>query len=119
MKAHPSTETRFSDNLQELVAALEIPALTLLVHPDVRRVGERVTRATSFELKPAAEALGVSRSVLYQLIEKCPRVRKAADLGREEIEQALASHDDDVAVARTLEVSLQGLRMRMKALGLR
>jgi len=76
-------------------------------------------RAADFELTPAAEALGVSRPVLYQLIEKCPRVRKAADLGREEIEQALASAGDEVTVARVLEVSLQGLRLRMKALGLR
>ena len=76
-------------------------------------------RAANFQLNTAAEALGVSRSVLYQLIEGCPRVRKAADLNQEEIEQALASHGDEAAAARTLEVSLQGLRLRMKALSLR
>jgi DNA-binding NtrC family response regulator len=76
-------------------------------------------RAADFGLTPTAEALGVSRSVLYQLIEKCPRVRKAGDLGREEIEQVLTSAGDEIATARVLEVSLQGLRLRMKALGLR
>ncbi len=77
-------------------------------------------RAHSFELKPTAEALGVSRSVLYQLIESSPRVRKAADLDREEIEQALArAGDDPAAAAAALEVSAQGLKLRMRTLGLR
>ena len=77
-------------------------------------------RAHRFELKPTAEALGVSRSVLYQLIDGCPRVRKAADLSRDEIEQALARAEGDLAAAATaLEVSAQGLKLRLKALGLR
>ena len=77
-------------------------------------------RAHSFELKPAAEALGVSRAVLYQLIEGCPRLRKAADLTSREVEEAIARSEGDLeAVARQLEVSLQGLKMRMKTLKLR
>lgn len=77
-------------------------------------------RAQSFVIKPTAEALGVSRAVLYRLIEGCPRVRKAADLGSEEIREALAREGGDLAaVAGTLEVSLQGLKHLMKTLGLR
>jgi len=61
-----------------------------------------------------------SPTVLYQLIEGCPRVRKAADLGREEIEDAVARGGGDLeAVAAALEVSVQGLKLRMKTLGLR
>ena len=77
-------------------------------------------RAQKWDLKPAAEALGVSRSVLYQLIDKSPRARTAAQLERDEAEAALARHDGDVvATAAELEVSAQGLKLRMKALGLR
>ncbi len=77
-------------------------------------------RAHNFDLKPAAEALGVSRSVLYQLIDKSPRARTAAQLESDEIEAALARRDGDVtAAAADLEVSAQGLKLRMKALGLR
>ena len=80
----------------------------------------RALRAHSFVIKPTAEALGVSRAVLYRLIERCPRVRKAADVGSEEIREALVREGGDLAtVARTLEVSLQGLKHRMKTLGLR
>ncbi len=77
-------------------------------------------RQHRFELKPTAEALGVSRGTLYNLVAKCPRVRKAAELERAEIEAALATADGDLeAVAVTLEVSFPGLKRRMKALGLR
>jgi DNA-binding NtrC family response regulator len=76
-------------------------------------------RAADFRLAPTAEALGVSRTVLYKLIDDCPRVRKASDLRRAEIEQALAEQGDEAAAARALEVSLHGLRLRMHFLGMR
>ncbi len=79
----------------------------------------RALRAARFRLAPAAEALGVSRTVLYKLIDECPRVRKASDLDREDIERALADHPDEATAAQSLEVSLHGLRLRMHALGLR
>ncbi len=77
-------------------------------------------RTKKWDLKPAAEALGISRSVLYQLIDKSSRVRTAAQLAGDEIEAAVARVDGDVAAAAgDLEVSAQGLKLRMKALGLR
>lgn len=79
-----------------------------------------VLRAHSFELKPAAEALGISRTSLYELIASSPRIRTAAELEAREIEEALARCGGEAeAAARTLEVSLQGLKRRMKALGMR
>ncbi len=73
--------------------------------------------AHSYKLKPAAEALGLSRINLYRLIDGHPEVRKAADLGSEEIEGALARRDGDrEAVAAELRVSVQGLKRRMTAL---
>jgi two-component system nitrogen regulation response regulator GlnG len=54
------------------------------------------------------------------LIDACPRIRKASDLGREEIAAAAERCGGRVeAIAEELEVSKQGLKMRMKELGLR
>lgn len=76
-------------------------------------------RAHQFRLQPTAVALGVSRASLYALIEACPLVRKASDLGREEIEAVGATCDGrHEAMAERLEVSKQGLKMRLKELGL-
>ncbi|MEM6797145.1 MAG: sigma-54-dependent Fis family transcriptional regulator, partial [Acidobacteriota bacterium] len=77
-------------------------------------------REAAWEPKPAAEALGLSRTVLYDLIEACPRVRTAARLGAEEINAAVTRSGGDLHRAGAeLEVSARGLKMRMKALGLR
>lgn len=71
-------------------------------------------------IKPTAEQLGVSRSSLYSLMEKCPGVRKAVDLTREEIEASLERHEGDLeAMVDELQVSGNGLQMRMKELGIR
>ena len=72
-----------------------------------------------WELRPTARALGVSRATLYRLIEQCPRIRKASELSEQEIRDALAAHDGQhIQAARHLEVSPQGLKRRMTALGL-
>ncbi|HET9765557.1 MAG TPA: sigma 54-interacting transcriptional regulator [Thermoanaerobaculia bacterium] len=75
--------------------------------------------AHRFELKAAARALGISRPALYLLIDRCPRVRKAADLDRREVERALAGAAGDLdAAAHAVQVSREGLRQRLRALGL-
>ncbi len=80
----------------------------------------RALRAHSFDIKPTAEALGISRTSLYGLVDRCPGVRKAADLEEPEIEASAQRHDGNiVAMAAELEVSKQGLKRRMQALGLR
>ncbi len=77
-------------------------------------------RRNRWNIKPTAEQLGVSRSSLYDLIEQCPRIRKASDLGREEIEACLERCGQHPStMAEELEVSKQGLKIRMKELGLR
>lgn len=76
-------------------------------------------RRNRWAVKPTAKALGVSRTSLYTLIEKSGAVRKAADLGREEILKTLRELDGDLqAMGEALEVSVPGLRQRMKELGL-
>ncbi len=77
-------------------------------------------RKHRWRLKPAAEALGVSRTALYALIENSARLRKATDLSAEDIRAAGARcADDPDEMAATLEVSRPALLMRMTQLGLR
>ena len=53
-------------------------------------------------------------------MDKSPRVRKATDLGREELETAAQRCDGDLeAMVDDLEVSKNALRIRMKELGMR
>lgn len=73
-----------------------------------------------WRVKPSAAALGVSRATLYRLIDGSERLRKAAEIDRQEIEEALARSSGDLAAAaRSLQVSPEGLRIRMTALGVR
>ncbi len=95
-------------------------------HPSYRNPSEvdegemlAALRDHGFRIQPAANALGVSRTSLYALIERSPRVRKARDLSQEEIERTSARHGGDLdAMAEALEVSRKGLRRRMTQLGL-
>ncbi len=76
-------------------------------------------RACRWELKPAAERLGISRPSLYLLIEKFPSIRKAGDLTRAEILEAQSACGGDLeATADRLEVSKKGLQQRMAQLGM-
>ncbi|HEU4410163.1 MAG TPA: sigma 54-interacting transcriptional regulator [Polyangiaceae bacterium] len=76
-------------------------------------------REHRFQLNRTAEALGVSRTHLDALIARSPRLRKAKDLGRDEIVACAEALGGDVdAMASRLEVSPRGLRLRMRQLGL-
>ena len=76
-------------------------------------------REHRWQLKPAADALGVSRATMYRLVDSSPRIRKATEVDPAEIEQALERSGGHVGkAAASLEVSPQGLKRRMKALGM-
>jgi two-component system nitrogen regulation response regulator GlnG len=75
-------------------------------------------RANRWHPGATARQLGISRPALYTLIDRCPRTRKAADLTREEIEKAAARCGGRIAeMVEVLEVSEDGLKKRMKKLG--
>jgi two-component system nitrogen regulation response regulator GlnG len=77
-------------------------------------------RANRWHPGATARQLGISRPALYVLIDRCPRTRKAADLGREEIEQAAGRCGGRIAdMVEILEVSENGLKRQMTKLGLR
>ncbi len=80
----------------------------------------QVLRANRFAIKPTAEALGISRTSLYALMERSPKIRKAKDIPADELEACLADCDGDLdRMVERLEVSPQALKLRLKELGLR
>ena len=75
--------------------------------------------ANRWNLVATASQLGLSRTALYTLIDRCAGIRKAADLGRAEIAAALIRQGHDLdAVVEELRVSRHGLQLRMTELGL-
>lgn len=55
----------------------------------------------------------------FDPVEHYPEIYKVSDLSRHEIEQARETTEDDLeTMAERLEISLQGLKRRMKKLGL-
>jgi transcriptional regulator of acetoin/glycerol metabolism len=79
----------------------------------------RALRAHRWRLQPAAAGLGISRTALYDRIERSASLRKAADLTRQEIEACMARCPGDLdTAAATLEVSRRGLLRHMRRLGM-
>ncbi|MEE8523726.1 MAG: hypothetical protein V3T72_07315 [Thermoanaerobaculia bacterium] len=69
-------------------------------------------------IKDTAEALGISRAALYKLIEQSSGVRKASELGREEVVECRELCGGDVdAMVDAFQVSKPALRRRMCQLG--
>jgi two-component system, NtrC family, nitrogen regulation response regulator GlnG len=95
--------------------------------PPIRRRPAEVTepeliaalRAHMWDLKAAADHLGIQRASIYNLIERSPNVRTAGDLSAEEIERCHRECDGDLdRMAERLEVSRRALGRRVKELGL-
>jgi two-component system, NtrC family, nitrogen regulation response regulator GlnG len=76
-------------------------------------------RRNRWSVKPTAEELKVSRTSLYGLIDRHPKVRKASEIGEAELVRVRDECGGDLdEMGRRLEVSSFGLRQRMKELGL-
>jgi two-component system nitrogen regulation response regulator GlnG len=76
-------------------------------------------RANSWDLKPAADQLGIPRTSIYDLIERSKNIRTAGDVSVEELTRCFHECQGDLdAMVRRLEVSKQALRRRIKELGL-
>ena len=71
-------------------------------------------RAHQFRPAAAADALGIPRSSIYDLMKRIPGLRKASELTRGEIDEARARVGPSLeAVAAVLEVSQRALRRRL------
>ncbi|MCA9691369.1 MAG: sigma 54-interacting transcriptional regulator [Nannocystaceae bacterium] len=76
-------------------------------------------RVHAWRISATARHLGISKTSLYALIEQCPRIRKARDLTREELAAASARCNGSIErMSAELEVSIRGLQLRMRELGL-
>jgi two-component system nitrogen regulation response regulator GlnG len=76
-------------------------------------------RSTSWDLKAAADRLGITRPSLYLLIDKSPSLRTAGDLSSEEISRCFHECGGDLdTMVQRLEVSKRGLQRRLRELGL-
>lgn len=72
-----------------------------------------------WDIKLAADALGMSRGALYLWMDKTPGIRKGSELSKEEIESALATHGGNMEeAALSLQVSQRALQRRFNQLGL-
>lgn len=76
-------------------------------------------RESAWDLKAAADRLGIARPTIYDLIDKSPHIRTAGDLSVEEITRCFRECAGDLdAMAQRLEVSKRALGRRIKELGL-
>jgi two-component system nitrogen regulation response regulator GlnG len=95
--------------------------------PAARRKSTDVTEAelveamrqSDWDVKAAADRLGIPRSSIYDLIERSPELRLAGDLSVEELTGAFEACGGDLdALVRRLQVSRRALMRRLKELGL-
>jgi len=76
-------------------------------------------RACSWDIKAAADRLGITRPSLYELIDKSPHLRTAGDVSTEELTRCFHECQGDLdAMVRRLEVSKRALQRRLRDLGL-
>ncbi len=76
-------------------------------------------RAGAWDMKAAADRLGIPRSSIYDVIDRCPGIRTAGNLSAEEIARCFEACGGDLeAMVRRLEVSGRALKRRLKELGL-
>ncbi len=114
----------FQEPLREQARALQAAAQD--VAPARRKASEiseeellAALRACAWDLKAAAQRLGVPRPSLYDLIDKCPNVRTAGDLSAEEISRTFHACEGDLdQMVQRLEVSRRALTRRLKELAL-
>jgi two-component system nitrogen regulation response regulator GlnG len=107
--------------------AVPVPMATGTRPPAVRRRPAEVTeaelvaalRAAEWDLKAAADQLGIPRPSIYTVIERSPSVRTAGDLSAAEIERCHHECDGNLdRMVERLEVSRRALGRRVKELGL-
>jgi two-component system nitrogen regulation response regulator GlnG len=78
-----------------------------------------VLQRCAWNLKVAADQLGIPRPSIYDLIDRCPNIRTAGDLDARDIMRCFERLRGDLdAMVSELQVSKWGLSRRLKELGL-
>jgi two-component system nitrogen regulation response regulator GlnG len=121
-------EARLDPALEEALreAAVPPPAPPVPIPAESRKPADvtedellAALQATRFRPHAAARRLGIPRPSIYHLMKKSPRLQSSADLSREALAAARSRFGDDIAaMAAALEVSEQGLRRRLRQLGM-
>jgi two-component system, NtrC family, nitrogen regulation response regulator GlnG len=105
--------------LAPLGAPIAEPPLTATPREITDDVLTATLAAQRWKTGAAAAALGISKTTLYALIERCPTIRKARDLDRAELEACRTAAGGDLdAMSAQLQVSRRGLQLRMRELGM-
>jgi two-component system nitrogen regulation response regulator GlnG len=119
-------EARIDSALERLLAVAPAAAPAPIPQEPPRRDPAAITdddllaalRASAWRAAGAAAQLGVSRSTLYQLIDRSKRIRKAKDIPEPELRQVYEACSSDLdAAAAELEVSRRALKLRISELG--
>ncbi len=77
-------------------------------------------RANAWDLKAAADELGIPRPSIYDLIQRNPNIRTAGDLSSDEIKRCFHDCGGDLdRMVTMLEVSKRALQRRLNELGLK
>ncbi|MEE8523443.1 MAG: sigma 54-interacting transcriptional regulator [Thermoanaerobaculia bacterium] len=128
LRLRPQIEELLQEPAAAAVPAAAPPAATPAAGtPSKRRKPATVSeeelvstlREHRWDLKATAEALRISRTSLYALIEKFPSTRAPGDITAEEIVEAHRDCGGDVgAMMDRLEISQRALRRRLNELGL-
>lgn len=113
--------TRF-DEIESLLSEERVTTQTARPPQKLRRQAAELSeneviealRSHDFRPAAAADALGIPRSSIYDLMNKIPGLRKASELSREQIEQARSRvGPSPEAMAADLEVSKRALLRRL------
>ncbi|MEZ4293486.1 MAG: sigma-54 dependent transcriptional regulator [Polyangiaceae bacterium] len=81
---------------------------------------ESALRACDWDIKAAADELGVQRPSMYDLIQRSQKVRTASAVSVEEIERSFREHGGDLdQMVAALQVSKRALSRRLKEMGLK
>ncbi|SFU29614.1 sigma-54-dependent transcriptional regulator [Pseudoduganella namucuonensis] len=99
-------------------ASAAAPSRTVLEEVSEQAVLEAMRRG-GWQIRAAAQALGVSRPSMYKLLARHPQIRPAHAIPRAELEQALLRNGQDLArCAAELQTPGEPLRRHLRAQGL-
>jgi two-component system nitrogen regulation response regulator GlnG len=130
INAEPDGKIRWDRELANYLRAdsTELESVTAIATPARIRYRDPVTVSdsdlfealnnNSWQVMPAAKALGVSRTSMYALLKQCPGVRSAEEISAQEIRGVMDQGPDLDGWATRLKTPREALKRRICDLGL-